>query len=91
MLDSADAKFCRVVDIESARRDSILENAATIPIEGDAMLHEIFHEQRTVVVEDARTDPRTNKQIVEALQNRTLILVPLRLLDKPFGGLERIS
>jgi two-component system cell cycle sensor histidine kinase/response regulator CckA len=38
-----------------------------------------------VVIEDARTDPRTNKQIVELLQNRTLINIPLRLLDKPLG------
>jgi signal transduction histidine kinase len=38
-----------------------------------------------VVIEDARIDPRTNKAIVEQLQNRTLINLPLRLLDRPFG------
>jgi signal transduction histidine kinase/CheY-like chemotaxis protein len=38
------------------------------------------------VVVDARTDPRTNKTIVEQLGNRTIINIPLRLVDKPFGA-----
>jgi GAF domain-containing protein len=38
-----------------------------------------------VVIADARTDARTNKQLVEQLRNRTLINIPLRLLDQRLG------
>lgn len=58
-----------------------------IPIEGDAMIQEILAHRDIVVVEDARTDPRTNKAIVEAIQNRTIINVPLILADQTVGAL----
>jgi two-component system cell cycle sensor histidine kinase/response regulator CckA len=63
------------------------EKARLIPIEGDAMLEEIQRAQSVVVVEDARVDPRTNKTLVEALGSRTIINVPLSLLDVPIGAL----
>jgi two-component system, cell cycle sensor histidine kinase and response regulator CckA len=51
------------------------------------MIEEIMTAVAPVVVIDARTDPRTNKDIVARLGNRTIINLPLRLLDKPFGAL----
>jgi signal transduction histidine kinase/CheY-like chemotaxis protein len=50
------------------------------------MMEEIFAAEGAVVVEDARIDPRTNKDIVAALGNRTIVNVPLRIIDKPFGA-----
>jgi len=85
--DTADSSVLRILDVRSERRDQIFEHAATIPIDGDAMIAEIFDGLAPVVVEDARTDPRTNKQMVELLGNRTIINVPLMLLDKPVGAL----
>ena len=38
-----------------------------------------------VVVEDARTDPRTNKEVVAQLHNRTIINVPLLLAGARLG------
>ena len=67
---------------EAARRD-----AARLTIRGDAMLEEIARAEAPVVVDDARTDPRVNREIVEKLQNRTIINIPLRLLDAPLGAL----
>lgn len=58
-----------------------------IPIAGDSMLEEIMTANHVVVVEDARTDPRTNKQLVAQLQNRTIINVPLILADQRLGSL----
>lgn len=58
-----------------------------IPIKGDAMIEEILQTDHIVIVEDARTDPRTNKEMVELLQNRTIINVPLVLAEQKLGCL----
>ena len=84
--DDEDATEVRVVDALGAAGAAI-DAGPRIPVEGDAMLEELFRLNSIVVVEDARTDPRTNKAIVEALQNRTIINIPLTILDRPFGVL----
>ena len=56
-----------------------------IPIAGDRMLEEILVADHVVVVEDARTDPRTNKEVVAQLHNRTIINVPLLLAGARLG------
>lgn len=56
-----------------------------IPIAGDAMLTEILAANHVVVVDDARTDPRTNKDVVAQLDNRTIVNVPLLLADMRLG------
>lgn len=58
-----------------------------IPIAGDPMIQEIMSADHVVVVEDARTDPRTNKDIVAQLQNRTIVNVPLTLAEQRLGAL----
>lgn len=58
-----------------------------IPIAGDAMLHEIMRADHVVVVEDARTDPRTNKEMVALLHNRSIVNVPLVLAEQRMGAL----
>lgn len=59
--------------------------ASALKVGGDALLEALRTSDVPVVVEDARLDPRTNKHLVQQLRCRTLINVPLRLLDKPFG------
>src|SRR5689334_22755732 len=56
------------------------DEAVVVPIAGDAMIAEILQATAPVVVEDARTDPRTNKEMVKILGNRTIINVPLSLV-----------
>jgi len=63
------------------------DTAQLIPIAGDGMIAEIIKATAPVVVEDARTDPRTNKEMVKIADNRTIINVPLALLDVPLGML----
>ncbi len=58
-----------------------------IPLAGDRMLAEIMAADHVVVVNDARTDPRTNKDVVAQLHNRTIINVPLLLADERLGTL----
>lgn len=59
--------------------------AMEIPIAGDRMLEEILAADHVVVVDDARTDPRTNKAVVAQLHNRTIINVPLLLAGARLG------
>jgi signal transduction histidine kinase len=84
--DSEEPKEMRLLSVVGERRDSAWEVAPVLKIEGDAMLEELVRGDEPVVVVDARTDPRTDKKIVEYMGNRTIINVPLRLLDKPFGA-----
>lgn len=58
-----------------------------IPIAGDPMIEEIMQGDHVVIVEDARTDPRTNKEMVALIQNRTIINVPLVLVGRSIGSL----
>ncbi len=58
-----------------------------IPIQGDRMLEEVMQGDHIVVVDDARIDPRTNKEIVAVVQNRTIINVPLILAQQKLGSL----
>ncbi|MBK6687849.1 MAG: response regulator [Deltaproteobacteria bacterium] len=63
------------------------DKAQLIPVDGDPMMQEILRGNATVVVEDARTDPRTNKEMAAILDSRTIINAPLSLLDAPLGTL----
>jgi anti-anti-sigma regulatory factor len=87
VAETEGADEVRMIDIAGSKRDAAWEVAPVLKIRGDAMLEEIMRGEEPIVVEDARTDPRTNKAIVEQLQNRTIVNVPLRLLDRPFGCL----
>jgi diguanylate cyclase (GGDEF)-like protein/PAS domain S-box-containing protein len=61
-------------------------HSVEIPIAGDTMVQEIMAADHVVVVVDARADPRTNKQIVAQLHNRTIINVPLILAEQRMGA-----
>ena len=85
VADEDEPRDVRLIGYSGARQDLVWEVAPRIPVAGDPMMAEIFAAEGPVVVEDARTDPRTNKELVGQLGNRTIINVPLRLLDKWFG------
>ncbi len=75
----------RLIDFAGASREDAWEIAPVLSVKGDAFLEELLASSGPVVIEDARIDPRTNKQVVEQLGNRTLINIPLVLIDAPFG------
>ena len=75
----------RLIEVAGDQRASVWEFAPRLDARGDAFLTEMLARDTALVIEDARVDPRTNKQMVEKLQNRTLVNIPLMLLDVPFG------
>jgi signal transduction histidine kinase/ActR/RegA family two-component response regulator len=76
----------RLLEAAAGRSDVNIDSVPVLRIAGDAMMEEIARSDEPVVVIDARTDPRTNKEIVAHLGNRTIINVPLRMLDAPFAA-----
>lgn len=56
-------------------------------VKGDRMLEEIVASGEIVVVEDAQTDPRTDKAIASQLGSRTIINVPVTLAGKRLGSI----
>ena len=85
--DDENVTEVRLIDASGSQAEQIWLTSPVLKIAGDAMLEEIFASDIPVVIADARTDPRTDKRIVEALGNRTIVNIPLRLLDSPFGAL----
>lgn len=83
--DQEDLKELRLIEATSKRRQQVWDFAQVLKIDSDPMLQELLQSDVPVVIVDARTDPRTDKKIVAQLENRTIINIPLRLMDKPFG------
>ena len=77
----------RVLTVTGPAEQDVWKHATVIPVEGDWMMEQIAQGDRVVVIEDALTDPRVNHDIVDQLRNRTIINVPLRLIDRPLGAM----
>jgi two-component system, cell cycle sensor histidine kinase and response regulator CckA len=87
VLEPGRPGMVRVLGVAGAMESTIWEKAPRFPIAGDAMLEEILAATRPVVVEDARTDPRTDKAMVQLLGNRTIVNVPLLLGETALGAM----
>jgi signal transduction histidine kinase/ActR/RegA family two-component response regulator len=85
MRDERNPEQLRLVETSGGRRDNIWSHASVLDVKGDRMLEELLSSDMPLVIPDARTDPRTHKFLVERLQCRTLINIPLLLVDAPFG------
>jgi len=82
-----EVRQCRILAAQGAADADIWAHAPVMPIDTDPYVLRILTATGPVVVEDARTDPGVNRAIVDALGNRTIVNVPMRLLDQPFGML----
>ena len=75
----------RLVEVSGTIRERMLEVVPRLVVKDHAIIAETFASDLPTVVVDARADPRADQRIVEALGNRTIVNIPLRLLDTPFG------
>ncbi|MBI5433390.1 MAG: response regulator [Planctomycetes bacterium] len=87
VFDPVDPTLARLVETVGDHTELVLRHCTVIPTIGDRMMDEIRASRGPVIVTDARTDPRTNKAMVERLGNRTILNVPLVLTDMPLGCL----
>ena len=75
----------RMMIVDGSLTAAAATQAVVLHTKGDAMLEELVRTEMPVVVFDARTDPRTDKKMVETFGNRSIVNMPLRLLDRPLG------
>lgn len=89
LIEPQDPTHARVLEFAGslAMQELVFAKCPRVPIAGDEMMAAIVSGRAPVVVEDARTDPRTNKAIVEQLGNRTIINIPLVLGAELLGSL----
>jgi PAS domain S-box-containing protein len=87
-LFTEDKKFAHAIFAGGPIEDMVMSDAgtATLTITGDRMLEEISSSKEIVVVDDAQTDDRVNREIVARLGNRTIINVPIILFDRHLGS-----
>jgi signal transduction histidine kinase/ActR/RegA family two-component response regulator len=85
VADDEDAQELRLLQVAGEHSEAVRELAPILKVKGDAFLEELLSSDRPIVIRDARTDARTNQALVAKLQNRTLINIPLRLLERPLG------
>jgi PAS domain S-box-containing protein len=86
-LFSKDGKAAELITMSGEMTKIIDKTEPIFKIDGDVLLEAIYNSNDPLVIEDARIDARTNKSIVEKLQNRTIVSVPMVLGDKKFGAL----
>ncbi len=75
----------RLIDYAGSRQRVVWATAPRLKVKGDTFLEYCVASDHPVVIEDARKDPRTNKQLVKKLENRTIIKIPLRLARQRLG------
>ena len=85
-LLSEDKQYLRLLTITGGKSQEVTGDFPTLTIKGDHFLEEIAQGQDIVLVEDARIDLRTNKDIVAQLGNRTIVNIPMILMDTHFGA-----
>ncbi len=87
-LFSDDCKYATALVGEGRDAELALSEEGTprLVIAGDPMLEAIAQAKDIVVVEDARTSPLVNKEIVAKLDCRSIVNVPIVLFDRHLGS-----
>lgn len=85
-LLSEDKQSLHLLTVTGEKSGMVINEFPKLEVKGNAFLEEIVEGMDIVVVEDARTDPRTNKEIVAQLGNRTIVNVPILLMDTHLGA-----
>lgn len=85
--DATRARLLEFSGPSSSLVDLAFATCPVFPVVGDEMMMTIVSGRAPVIVEDARTDPRTNKAIVARLHNRTIVNIPIMLGPEVLGSL----
>lgn len=77
----------RVLAAELAGGDDLWDSSEPIPVEGDPYVTRLIRSETPQVIDDAQVSDEVNREIVEALGNRTVINVPIMLDGERFGSI----
>lgn len=85
--DREDDDIVRLVISAGPKREVAWQTCPVLHIKGDPFLEEILYGGKPVYVKEACLDPRTNKELVAELGNRTLYNVPISVAGVNLGVL----
>jgi GAF domain-containing protein len=86
MPHDATSTEMELVMVQGDKAELVVHSMSMLPTEGDAYLQEVLTSPSPAICIDAQTDPRVNREIVTFLGNRTIVNLPLRLLDRRVGA-----
>ncbi len=78
-------RMVRVLAVQGDTEEDVWKHTPCFPIDDDPYMVRLYNASEPQIVEDAQIDPNVNRAVVEQLGNRTIINVPMRLVDQPFG------
>ena len=87
IVDPASENEAFMISSNAVDEKLALSENMRLDLTSDPMLIEIMQGLAPVVVEDARTDPRTNKEIVKNLGNVSIVNFPIMLTGEVIGVL----
>jgi signal transduction histidine kinase len=87
VVHQADPGFMYVVEVRGLDHDLVLAACPRVSLADDAMVREIIEGGAPVVIAEASEDPRTDKAVVAALKNRTLVNVAMAVGTERMGTL----
>jgi signal transduction histidine kinase/CheY-like chemotaxis protein len=82
--DETDLSQVRLIHFSGTQNESA---EPFVAVKGDYHLEQLFATGTASIVADAMIDARANRRMVEEMGARTLVHIPLRLMDTPFGAL----
>jgi len=77
----------RIHKLADSRHELSAPDGTPLRVDDDPFLNAVRQGDHVVVVEDARNDPRVGDHLLAYADNRTIISIPLRLVDARFGAL----
>jgi signal transduction histidine kinase/CheY-like chemotaxis protein len=82
-LMTEDKKYADLINAGGTDSEAVMPR---LTVTGDKMIEEIVSGPNYVLVVDAATDERTNKEIVAQLKNRTIVNVPIVFFGRHIGS-----
>jgi len=86
-LITDDRKHIKLLTSKGLKSEEITESVQILSAEEDPFICEVINATGVHIVEDAETDPRTNKKFVNLFKNKTIVHIPLYLGEKRLGVL----
>ena len=85
-LFDKDKQYAKSLMAGGKVENTVENGTAVFVVKGDSLMEEIVSAKSIVIVEDAGTDPRTNKKVVEQFGNKTIVNIPILLYDEILGS-----
>lgn len=85
MLPEPDAEFAIILSASGVAAEDAEAEAQMVPLKGDEFLEEVMASYEPVIIRDARSDSRVNREIVEALGCRTIMNMALNVMGETVG------